>query len=170
MSDVYIRGAEQLKGQLATLARSMNGERAVAALAACKVFEREAKHYATGYEGGPAVQTGMLRNSISARISAPDEAQVAPSAEYATYVEYGTGIYAEGGGGRDTPWTYQDAKSGKFIRTVGSHPHPFMRPAYEAGREQAEIVLKAKLLSVLSASGKMGGQIGAGFTSYKPEL
>ena len=48
--------------------------------------------------------------------------------EYGVYQELGTGIYAEGGGGRPTPWVYQDAK-GNWHYTRGNKAHPFLKPA-----------------------------------------
>ena len=55
--------------------------------------------------------------------------------EYAPYVEYGTGIFAEGGNGRKTPWLYED-DSGETHFTRGQHPHPYMRPALSDNRNQ----------------------------------
>lgn len=73
--------------------------------------------------------TGNLRNSISHRVD-PDEpaAYVGTDTEYAPYVEFGTGIYAEGGGGRPTPWVYQDDK-GNWHWTAGNPAQPFLKPA-----------------------------------------
>nr|DAW49209.1 MAG TPA: protein of unknown function (DUF4416) [Caudoviricetes sp.] len=48
--------------------------------------------------------------------------------EYGVYQELGTGIYAEGGGGRPTPWVYQDEK-GNWHYTRGNKAHPFLKPA-----------------------------------------
>ena len=56
--------------------------------------------------------------------------------EYAPYVEYGTGLYAESGGRKDVPWAYKDEKTGKLIWTAGQHPNPFMRPALNENRER----------------------------------
>lgn len=73
--------------------------------------------------------TGNLRNSISHRVD-PDEpaAYVGTDTEYAPYVEFGTGIYAEGGGGRPTPWVYQDDE-GNWHWTRGNPAQPFLKPA-----------------------------------------
>lgn len=75
------------------------------------------------------VDTGNLRNSISHAVD-PGEltAYVGSNVEYAAYVELGTGKYAEGGGGRPTPWVYQDAK-GNWYRTEGNRAQPFIKPA-----------------------------------------
>ena len=56
--------------------------------------------------------------------------------EYAPYVEYGTGLFAEAGDGRkDVPWSYQDDE-GEWHSTSGQHPKPFLRPALNENREQ----------------------------------
>jgi HK97 gp10 family phage protein len=54
---------------------------------------------------------------------------IGTNVEYAIYVEYGTGIFAEGGKGRQTPWVYKTKKG--FFFTRGNPPQPFLRPAYE---------------------------------------
>ena len=54
------------------------------------------------------VDTGRLRNGISHAVSEDEmAAYVGTNVEYGVYQELGTGIYAEGGGGRPTPWVYQ---------------------------------------------------------------
>ena len=44
------------------------------------------------------------------------------------YQELGTGKYAEGGGGRPTPWVYQD-DDGNWHWTRGNPAQPFLAPA-----------------------------------------
>ena len=61
--------------------------------------------------------------------------------EYAPYVEYGTGLFAEEGGRKDVPWCYQDDE-GEWHTTSGQHPQPFMRPALDENREQILRILK----------------------------
>ena len=79
--------------------------------------------------------TGALRASIVKNIDRSDlKATVSTNLEYAKYVEFGTGRFAEKGGGRSTPWVYFHPKYG-FIRTVGQKPQPFMRPALENNKE-----------------------------------
>lgn len=75
------------------------------------------------------VDTGNLRNSITHAVD-PGElaAYVGTNSEYGPYVELGTGKYAEGGGGRPTPWVYQDAQ-GNWHRTEGNKAQPFIKPA-----------------------------------------
>lgn len=73
--------------------------------------------------------TGNLRNSITHAVdSGEPAAYVGTNSEYGLYVELGTGKYAEGGGGRPTPWVYQDAK-GNWHRTEGRKAQPFIKPA-----------------------------------------
>lgn len=68
------------------------------------------------------VDTGAMRNSISHQVDAGDKSvYIGTNNEYAIYHELGTGIYLEGGGGRQTPWAYQDAK-GEWHRTRGMKP------------------------------------------------
>ena len=75
------------------------------------------------------VDTGNLRNSITHQVSEDGrEVYIGTNVEYAPYVELGTGIYAEGGGGRPTPWVYQDEK-GQWHWTRGNPAQPFLKPA-----------------------------------------
>lgn len=75
------------------------------------------------------VDTGNLRNSITHVVDEQEPAAIiGTDNEYAAYVELGTGIYAEGGGGRPTPWVYQDAK-GNWHYTRGNKAQPFLKPA-----------------------------------------
>lgn len=75
--------------------------------------------------------TGELRRSIDFQV-ADDGAEgvIYSNVEYAPYVEFGTGIYASRGGGRQTPWTYR-AKDGNFYTTSGMAAQPFLEPALE---------------------------------------
>ena len=56
------------------------------------------------------VDTGAMRNSITHEVDNGDgKVYVGTNNEYAIYNEYGTGIYADNGNGRKTPWRYVDA-------------------------------------------------------------
>lgn len=85
---------------------------------------------AEGYAKSLApVDTGQLRNSISHAVDESEPAAyIGTNLEYAPYVELGTGIYAEGGGGRPTPWVYQD-DNGNWHWTAGNPAQPFLAPA-----------------------------------------
>lgn len=75
------------------------------------------------------VDTGNLRNSISHAVDSGEmAAYIGTPSEYAVYVEMGTGKYATGGGGRPTPWVYQDAK-GNWHWTEGNKARPFIKPS-----------------------------------------
>lgn len=107
---------------------------------ACAVVERTAKQKAPK-------DTGALRNSIQSEVrEGGGELQgvIFTPLEYAPYVEYGTGLFAEGGGRKDVPWNYQDDK-GEWHSTSGQHPQPFMRPALDENREQIIRILKEAL-------------------------
>jgi len=68
------------------------------------------------------VDTGAMRNSITHQVQASeDRVIVGTNSEYAIYNEYGTGIHAEGGRGRKTPWRYVDSR-GEGHWTRGMKP------------------------------------------------
>ena len=106
---------------------------------ACAIVERAAKQNAP--KG-----TGELRRSIASRVETDSEGNliglVFSPLEYAPYVEYGTGLFAEAGNGRkDVPWNYQDDK-GEWHSTSGMKPRPFLRPALEDNRVEIISILK----------------------------
>ena len=88
--------------------------------------------------------TGALQNSIISNVETTNEAvigYVSTNLEYAPYVEYGTGLFAESGNGRQTPWHYQDDE-GNWHTTKGQHPQPFMRPALSENKQNILRVVK----------------------------
>lgn len=94
-----------------------------------------------------AVDTGRLRNSISHSVDAAEKAVcIGTNVEYAPYVEFGTGIHATGGGGRDTPWAYQDAH-GDWHMTRGSPAQPFIKPAVADHAGTYNNIVKSELKS-----------------------
>lgn len=93
---------------------------------ACALVERSAKQKAPK-------DTGELRRSISSKVE-NGIGEVFTPLEYAPYVEFGTGLFAENGGRTDVPWNYQD-DAGEWHSTSGQHPQPFMRPALDENRE-----------------------------------
>lgn len=104
---------------------------------ACALIEREAKKKAPK-------DTGELRRSITSKVE-NGEGIVFTPLEYAPYVEFGTGLFAEGGGRMDVPWNYQDDK-GEWHSTSGQKPQPFMRPALEENREKILRILKEGII------------------------
>lgn len=99
---------------------------------ACAVVEASAKQKAPK-------DTGALARSITSKIE-DTEGIIFTPLEYAPYVEYGTGLFAEEGG-RSTPWIYKDDK-GEWHKTSGQKPQPFMRPALQENREKIINILK----------------------------
>lgn len=91
------------------------------------------------------VDTGDLRDSITHVVNDEEPAvYIGTNSEYAPYVELGTGIYAEGGGGRPTPWVYQDAK-GNWHYTRGNKAQPYLKPAAADHAQQYRDIIKSEL-------------------------
>lgn len=136
MSDIRIEGLEAILdridkvGDPAALAAAMKK--------ACLLVERSAKQKVP--KGN-----GELGRSITSEVEV-DATEVRgivyTPLEYAPYVEFGTGLFAEAGDGRkDVPWCYQDDE-GEWHSTSGQHPRPFMRPALNENREQIKRLLE----------------------------
>ena len=107
---------------------------------ACALVERSAKQKAP--KGA-----GELRRSITSKIEEDGKDIVGivyTPLEYAPYVEYGTGLFAEEGGRQDVPWHYQDDE-GEWHTTSGMHPQPYLRPALDENREEIKRILKEGL-------------------------
>lgn len=82
----------------------------------------------TGVEGYVG---GALKASLSYLLNMTKKTvTVGSNLFYSVYVELGTGIFAEKGNGRKTPWVWQD-KNGKWHYTRGMTPRSFLRPAVE---------------------------------------
>lgn len=103
----------------------------------CLLVERSAKQKAPKGNGD-------LRRSIESKVENMEGVVYTPL-EYAPYIEYGTGLFAENGGRKDVPWCYQDDK-GEWHTTSGQHPSPYMRPALNENREKIIRILKGALL------------------------
>ena len=106
---------------------------------ACALIERSAR------EKAPKGKNGELRRSITSKAEFLEGIVFTPL-EYAPYVEYGTGIHAEGGNGRkDVPWCYEDEK-GEWHTTYGMEPQPYMRPALDENREEVLRLIRESIL------------------------
>lgn len=104
----------------------------------CAAVERDAKKKAPK-------NTGELKRSITSKVENEGRqvvGKVFTPLEYAPYVEYGTGLFAEKGGRKDVPWHYMDEK-GEWHSTNGQRPQPFMRPALQENRERILEYIKA---------------------------
>lgn len=140
MADIRIEGLEAVLEHIENIVDADKVETAIGK--ACAIVERTAKQNAP--KG-----TGELRRSITSKIEREGEDVVGvvfTPLEYAPYVEYGTGLFAEGGNGRkDVPWNYQDDE-GNWHSTSGMKPQPFMRPALNDNREQIKKILAEGIL------------------------
>lgn len=137
---IEINGLEGIEVKLEDIADTNNMEQALGK--ACAIVERSARQKAHK-------KTGDLRRSIKSKIESRAEnlkGIVYTPLEYAPYVEYGTGLFAENGGREDVPWRYKDDK-GKWHSTSGQEPQPFMRPALDENREEILRILKGALLN-----------------------
>ena len=103
---------------------------------ACALVERSAKQKAPKGDGD-------LRRSITSKVdSGKHKGTVFTPLEYAPYVEFGTGLFAENGNGRkEVPWHYKDEK-GKWHTTKGQKPKPYMRPALKENRDKILKLIK----------------------------
>ena len=104
---------------------------------ACLLVEGSAKKKA------PKGETGALARSITSKVEGNTGIVFTPL-EYAPYVEFGTGLYAEEGGRKDVPWSYEDDK-GEWHTTSGQHPQPFMRPALNENRDKIIKIFKEEV-------------------------
>ena len=87
---------------------------------------------------------GNLARSIQYDVEG-NTCTVSAPLEYAPYVEYGTGLFAEQGGRKDVPWHYQD-EEGNWHTTKGQHPQPFLRPAFNEAQAGIVQLLEGELL------------------------
>lgn len=159
MSSVEVQGIDGVVERLEGLVDYKKLKEAL--YKACAVVERSAKEKAPKGDGD-------LRRSITSKVDGYEGIVFTPL-DYAPYVEYGTGLFAEGGKGRkEVPWVYvegstqtsskktvyptpQDAEAAAAylqskgldaVVTYGEHPHPYMRPALNENREVIKRILK----------------------------
>lgn len=110
----------------------------------------QAQGYATAnITANGSVRTGELRASIQFEVQ-DHELTIGSALSYAPFVEYGTGIHAESGGGRQTPWVYYNELEGKFFTTTGMKPAPFLRPAIEDHLDEYQQIFE-QILQQLSS-------------------
>lgn len=134
MSDIRMEGLAEVLASLDSLADVDRLKQAMGT--ACALVERTAKQKAPK-------DTGELRRSITSKV-VDDGGDIIgivyTPLEYAPYVEYGTGLFAEEDGRKDVPWHYQDDE-GNWHSTSGQKPQPYMRPALNENREQIKRIL-----------------------------
>lgn len=133
--NVEVKGVDELIVKLNNMADESKIQQQIGL--ACALVERSAKMKAPK-------DTGALRRSITSKVDGLTGIVFTPL-EYAPYVEYGTGLFAENGAGRkDVPWNYQDDK-GEWHSTRGQKPQPFMRPALNENRTEIIRIIKEGL-------------------------
>ena len=133
-TEIKLEGLEEIFNLVDGVTDPTNVQRALGKC--CAIVEREAKQLAPK-------DNGDLRRSITSKVEGLEGIVFTPL-EYAPYVEYGTGLFAEDGGRTDVPWCYKDDK-GEWHTTSGQHPQPFMRPALDRNRVQILDILKESL-------------------------
>lgn len=103
-----------------------------------------AKVLSNGMKTLVPVDTAATKASINSHIIEASGTRVVddigPETEYAPYLEYGTGEYAENGQGRKGGWRYKDSK-GNWHFTLGGHPQPFVRPAAKKNEKNVHRVI-----------------------------
>lgn len=133
-AEIKIEGLDEILYKLGKISSNANIEEALGTC--CAVVEKSAKQKAPK-------DTGALRRSITSKVEG-NQGIIFTPLEYAPYVEYGTGLFAESGGRKDVPWNYQDDE-GKWHSTSGQKPQPFMRPALEENKQLIKQILKEEL-------------------------
>ena len=133
-AEIKFEGLDEILDKLEKISSDANIEGALGTC--CALVERSAKQKAPK-------DNGELRRSITSKVEGTQGIVFTPL-EYAPYVEYGTGLFAESGGRMDVPWNYQDDE-GEWHSTSGQKPQPFMRPALDENQETIKQILMEEL-------------------------
>ena len=91
----------------------------------------------------PVGDSGELRDKIDHNVvdtSNGPAAKIGSPLDYAMYVEYGTGEFAENGAGRKGGWSYQTPDA-KWHHTNGMAPQPFLRPAFRRNKAKIQDIV-----------------------------
>ena len=87
------------------------------------------------------VNTGGLRSSIGYQVNESElVAYIGTNCEYAIYVEFGVGEFAENGNGRKGGWVYK-TPNGEVRFTYGMPPQPYLRPAFRQNQKAIRDIL-----------------------------
>ena len=94
------------------------------------------------------VDSGALGQSVNHQVDGRRTntitGSIGTNSEYGIFVEKGTGLFAENGNGRKTPWTYQMA-NGDWVTTSGSSPQPFLEPAFKDNKSQIQKAIEDEI-------------------------
>ena len=86
-------------------------------------------------------KTGALKKSIGYVVNEKElVAYVGTNCEYAIYVEFGTGEFAENGNGRKGGWLYE-TPDGEVHFTYGMKPKSYLRPAFRQNQKAIRDIL-----------------------------
>jgi HK97 gp10 family phage protein len=153
--NVRVEGLDDLRKKLQDL--SVNVEKYFSAVGekAMAPVERAAKEKCN-------VDQGDTRGSITTQTETTDdgvEIRVGTPKRSAVYLEFGTGIYAENGQGRKSPWLWRvesakwagifGVEVGDSVLWHGSHPHPFLRPAWNENQDQVKKIVRDELANAI---------------------
>lgn len=106
------------------------------------------------------VETSNLKTSLDYKVDLDEmKVTIGVGEEYAIYVEFGTGEFAENGQGRKGGWTYMHPITGDYVFTWGQEPQPYMRPGYRSQKKNIQALLEKYLKEI--------GQEGAKITIKK---
>lgn len=95
------------------------------------------------------VYTSNLKTSLDYKVDIDKmEVTIGVGEEYAIYVEFGTGEFAENGQGRKGGWTYVDKVTGETIFTYGQSPQPYMRPGFRNNKNNIKKLLEKYLKEI----------------------
>lgn len=91
------------------------------------------------------VDTGNLKGSYHREIDRTKHVvYIGTNVYYAPFQEFGTGIYAESGKGRKTPWVYMD-DHGNWRITRGSRANPHLRPSFRENKERIQKLIRQEM-------------------------
>lgn len=113
--------------------------------------------------------TGQLRGSIHMQVKDTGkeiQGRVYTNVEYASYVEFGTGIKGNGTYPytveglnleyRNKGWAYYDEDKGEWIYTKGQKAQPYMYPALKQNEKAIKKILKEGVHTKLKENSKGG--------------
>ena len=127
MLRIEVTGLKQVANKLERLGADARRLGTLAVAEVALEVERKAKEDAPFRN-----RTGTLRRSIHTEMTSEFEATVKPATPYAVYVEYGT---------KPHKIRIRTPHGERVINHPGSKPYPYMKPAYEHGREFAKDVV-----------------------------
>lgn len=133
-AEIKFEGLDGILDRLQKISSNANIDSALGTC--CALVERSAKQKAPK-------DNGELRRSITSKVE-DHKGIVFTPLEYAPYVEFGTGLFAESGGRMDVPWHYQDDE-GNWHTTSGQKPQPYMRPALNENKAAIKQILMEEL-------------------------